>query len=431
MRNPDICTFRTLVLLFLFPVCQLSQPAAGQTRGQVLYAFTAPKPDCFGPAAPLIADSRGYLYGTTTGGGTYGNGCVFQLSPTKNGWVETVLCNFDGSYGTARVALIFDKAGNLYGAGGGGAYDAGIIFKLSPQPDGQWTETILHSFGNWGDGWDVEGNLILDKKGNLYGTTTSGGEKNGGTVFRLTPGANGWTETILYSFPGSIAGPDGDGPIGVVADRDGNLYGVTEFGGVQGDGAVFELTNDPNTNGNGYVETLIHNFDITDGYQPGSGLTIDRYGQLYGTTLAGGDTAACEYVGCGVVFKLAKDAEGNWNETILHEMTGSDGTFPLGPVVFDPKGNLYAVGQLGGIMGMGSVFMLTPTKSGPWTETVLHLFDFHLPNGKDGRSPYAGVIYGAGRVFGTTLAGGVNDAGIVFEGRPRDFLSDSPAARQW
>ena len=420
--NIRLCALASLLTTW---ACAVPATALGQPAGKVLYAFQ----ECGEPAAPLVADSRGNLYGSTTRGGAYGNGCVFQLSPTKDGWVETVFCNFDGSYGAALVALIFDKAGNLYGAGGGGEYDAGIVFELSPQPNGQWTETVLHSFGNWGDGWDIEGNLIFDKNGNLYGTTTSGGEKNGGTVFKLTPGANGWTETILYSFPGSIAGPDGDGPIGVVADLDGNLYGVTEFGGVQGDGAVFELTHDPNTNG--YVETLIHNFDITDGYQPGSGLTIDRYGQLYGTTLAGGDTAACEYVGCGVVFKLAKDAEGNWNETILHEMTGSDGTFPLGPVVFDPKGNLYAVGQLGGIMGMGSVFMLTPTKSGPWTETVLHLFDFQLPNGKDGRSPYAGVIYGAGRIFGTTLAGGVYDAGIVFEGRPRDFLPDSPAATQW
>ena len=390
----------------------LPSPTPAQSAGKVLYAFQ----ECGEPAAPLVTDIRGNLYGSTTRGGLYGNGCIFELSPTENGWAESVICNFDGSYGASLVALIFDKAGNLYGAGGGGAYDAGIVFELRPQPNGQWTETILHSFGNWGDGWDVEGNLFFDKKGNLYGTTKSGGEKNGGQVFKLSPGANGWTETILYSFPGSIAGPDGDGPIGVVADREGNLYGVTESGGALGYGAVFKLTHDPNSDG--YVETLIHNFELTDGYQPGSALTIDPYGQLYGTTLAGGNTALCDYVGCGVVFKLAKDAEGNWNETVLHEMTGTDGTFPLGPVVFDPKGNLYAVGQLGAIMGMGSVFMLTPTKSGPWTETVLHLFDFQFPNGKDGRSPYAGVIFDKGRIFGTTLAGGVNDAGIVFEGTP-------------
>ncbi|HTS05567.1 MAG TPA: choice-of-anchor tandem repeat GloVer-containing protein [Candidatus Eisenbacteria bacterium] len=373
---------------------------------------------CRQPQQPLRHDNKG---------GAYSNGCVFQLAPTKDGWVQSVIWNLNG-YGADHVALIFDNAGNLYGAGDAGAYNAGAIFELSPQPNGQWIETILHSFGNWGDGWDVEGNLFFDKKGNLYGTTKSGGEKNGGTVFKLTPGASGWTETILYSFPGSIAGPDGDGPIGAVPDREGNLYGVTEAGGAQGYGAVFEITQNPGTGE--YVETLIHNFNLLDGYQPGSALTIDSSGQLYGTTLAGGNTAACEAVGCGVVFKLAKDKAGNWNETILHEMTGSDGIFPLGPVVFDPKGNLYAVGQLGAIMGMGSVFMLTPTKSGPWTETVLHLFDFQFPNGKDGRSPYAGVFYKAGRIFGTTLGGGIYNAGIVFEGQAELQPDGLAASRQ-
>jgi uncharacterized repeat protein (TIGR03803 family) len=415
-----LCVFASLLTI---SASALPTPTPARSAGKVLYDFQ----ECGDPAAPLVADNRGNLYGMTTRGGAYSNGCVFELSPTKDGWVESVIWNLSG-YGADHVALIFDKAGNLYGAGDAGTYNGGAIFELSPQPNGQWTETILHSFGNWGDGWDVEGNLFFDKKGTLYGTTKSGGEKNGGTVFKLSPAANGWTETILYSFPASIAGPDGDGPIGVVADRDGNLYGVTESGGALGYGAVFKLTHDPNSDG--YVETLIHNFELTDGYQPGSALSMDRSGQLYGTTLAGGNTALCEFVGCGVVFKLTEDAQGNWNETILHEMTGSDGIFPLGPVVFDPKGNLYAVGQLGAIMGMGSVFMLTPTKSGAWKETVLHRFDFQLPNGKDGRSPYAGVIYDAGRIFGTTLAGGIYDSGIVFEGRTRDFLSDIHVATQ-
>jgi hypothetical protein len=116
-----------------------------------------------------------------------------------------------------------------------------------------------------------------------------------------------------------------------------------------------------------------------------------------------------------VVFQLTKDATGSWTENILLQMIGSDGTNPLGPVVFDRHGNLFAVGQYGGAYGIGSVFKLTPTASGPWKETVLHSFHFILPNGTDGSAPYAGVIVRHGRVFGTTSSGGIHDLGIVFE----------------
>lgn len=387
---------------------------AGQASGRVLYAFQAPLPSCFGPGASLIPDARGNLYGTTSGGGANGQGCVFELSPTAGGWVESVLWNLSGQ-GYSGGALVFDKVGNLYGMSGGGAYNAGAVFELSPSLDG-WTEAILHSFGSGNDGWDPQSNLIFDNAGNLYGTTeNSGGTRRGGTVFKLSPGPDGWSETILYAFPASIAGPDGDGPIGgVVIDRNGALYGVTQFGEANGDGAVYELI----PHGSGYKERIIHNFSIYDGLEPGSGLTIGPGPALYGTAYFGGDTNACPYVGCGIVFKLAKDAGGNWNETVLHEMSGTDGNYTVGPVVFDHAGRLYAAAESGGIMGMGSVFMLTPTLNGPWTETILHLFDFKFPDGKDGRSPYAGVIFGDGKVFGTTLGGGIHDAGIVFEITP-------------
>jgi len=110
----------------------------------------------------------------------------------------------------------------------------------------------------------------------------------------------------------------------------------------------------------------------------------------------------------------------------LHEMTGSDGSYTVGPVVFDSAGNLYAAAQFGGNNGMGSVFELTPTRSGPWKETMLHLFDYQFPNGKDGESPYAGVIFDRGRVFGTTSGGGGSyNSGTVFEITP---LENAPAA---
>jgi uncharacterized repeat protein (TIGR03803 family) len=409
-------------VMLILALASVTPSVFSQSDGRVLYAFADPLPNCFGPAAPLTVDSRGHIYGTATGGGTYGDGCVFELSPTPNGWIESTLWSFDGNGGLGGPVTL-DTAGSLYGTWGGGTYGAGVAFKLGPQRDGTWAETVMHTFGAGDDGRDPQSDLIFDGSGNLYGTTTSGGSRQGGTVFRLTPGASGWTETILYSFPASIAGPDGDVPIGgVVMGLKGELYGVTQAGGTNGYGAVFELA----PSGRSYAEKLIHSFDLSDGYQPGSGLTLSRSGDIYGTTLAGGDTSVCYYVGCGVVFELIRDANGDWNETVLHEMAVSDGADPLGPVVFDPSGSLYAAAQSGGAYDMGSVFRLTPTLGGNWSETVLHAFDFKFPNGEDGEHPYAGVVFEGGKVVGTAFSGGVNDSGIPFEIAPPQ--ADSPGA---
>jgi uncharacterized repeat protein (TIGR03803 family) len=408
--------FLTHLSVLIFALAVVSIAAFAQSRERVLYAF-AGLPDCGNlPAAPLVADEAGNLYGTTIDGGAYQHGCVFKLSRTGSTWNETVLYSFSGPDGDSpSSALVFDKAGNLYGTTlVGGAYGGGTAFELSPLPGGGWTETVLHSFGNGVDGYSTRSNLIFDESGNLYGTTnSSGGNRRGGSVFKLSPSQNGWTEMVLYTFPASIGGPDGDGPAGgVVMDREGKLYGATEFGGASGYGAVYELAR---LKDGKYRERIIHSFNLYDGFEPASGLTIDRHGILYGTTAFGGDVSACIYVGCGIVFQLTKDATGSWTENVLLQMIGSDGANPLGPVVFDRHGNLFAVGQYGGAYGIGSVFKLTPTASGPWKETVLHSFHFILPNGTDGSAPYAGVIVHHGRVFGTTSSGGIHDLGSVFE----------------
>jgi hypothetical protein len=249
-----------------------------------------------------------------------------------------------------------------------------------------------------------------------------------GTVFELSPGQNGWTETILYSFTGSINGPDGDVPIGgVVMDKQGKLYGATESGGEYGNGSVYMLA--PFTKG--YKEVIIHSFNGADGGQPSAGLTIGPGNQLYGTTSFGGTAPECPF--CGVIFSLSRQADGTWTETVLHAMLGSDGYLPVGPVVFDEKGNLYAASQSGGINAGGSVFMLTPTASGEWNETVLHLFDFKFPDGKDGQQPYAGVSYGKGKIVGTTASGGIYDKGIVFEATPPadDSINQPDHSTHW
>jgi uncharacterized repeat protein (TIGR03803 family) len=418
MRPSKLANSYKLVAVLTLLIASLSVSAMAQSREHVLYAFGGLAPGCGDPTAPLVADEAGNLYGTTPGGGANEDGCVFELSPSDKGWDYTLLYSFSGPDGEQPWAgLVFDKAGNLYGtARGGGAYGVGVAFEMSPAADGGWTETVLHSFGNGDDGSGPQSDLTFDDAGNLYGTTVgSGGERRGGTVYKLSPGLGGWTETVLYSFPASIAGPDGDSPAGgVVMDREGRLYGNTLVGGALGDGAVYELS----PSGGGYDEKVIYSFNVYDGLQPISGLTMDRNGNLYGTTSSGGDMSVCYYVGCGIVFELAKDSEGNWNEKVLHEMTGSDGSYTVGPVVFDSAGNLYAAAEFGGI-NLGSVFELTPTRTGPWKETVLHLFDYHLPNGKDGESPWAGVIFDRGRVFGTTASGGGSyNSGTVFEITP-------------
>ena len=412
-----------LYAFVIFAIVSFCMGTVAQSPERTIYAFSAPAPGCWDATAPLIADSDGNLYGTALGGGTNGYGCVFELSSGAGGWQYALLYSFSGSDGDGpAAALVFDKLGNLYGTTErGGAYDSGVAFQLSPSGSGTWTETVLHSFGSGDDGGAPASNLIFDQSGNIYGTTIwSGGNLKGGIVFRLSPGESDWIETILYSFPASISGPDGDRPVGgVVVDGNGNLYGNTLTGGKYGNGAVYELS----PSGTSYKEKIIYSFNLYDGSEPTSGIVMDKQGNIYGTTLAGGDTNACAFVGCGLVFELTKGATGKWTENILLAMKSTDGAYPVGPVVFDGAGNLYAAALTGGKYADGSVFLLAPTSSGPWKETVLHEFDYQpwAGHGTDGATPYAGVIVRSGRVFGTTALGGSDDDGTVFEiaaGRP-------------
>jgi uncharacterized repeat protein (TIGR03803 family) len=393
--------------------------ATAQSPEFAIYTF-AGAPDCGNlAAAAMISDSAGNLFGTTFDGGVNVKGCVFELSRSGNVWKETVLYSFSGADGYYPGAgLVFDKLGNLYGTTvRGGLYDAGVVFELSPSAGGSWTETVLHSFGSGVDGSAPESTLVFDKSGNLYGTTSSsGGNRRGGVVFELSPGQGGWTETILYSFPTSLSGPDGSVPAGgVVIDRKGRIYGNTTYGGAGGSGAVFELVP---SGGGRYKESLIHSFDITDGLNPGSGLAMDSKGNLYGTTTFGGNVSVCQYVGCGTVFELAADTQGNWTESVLLALSFGDGGDTVGPVALDRRGNVYAVARTGGANGQGSVIELTPGGNGSWAETILHSFHYTFPYGDDGQFPYAGVTVSRGKVFGTTSSGGAYDNGIVFEMNP-------------
>ncbi len=210
----------------------------------VLHSFNYNPPDQNDGAYPLggvIRDPAGNLYGVTNGGGSTGGGVVFELSPVTGGvWTETLLYTFsdttpDGA--NSYAGLVRDKAGNLFGTTAGENLmptASGTVFEV----DAADNETVLHFFaGPPADGASPKCNLILDGKGNLYGTTPGGGTYNSGVIFRLSPTASGWQETILYNFTG---GADGSDPQGTLLDSAGNLYGTTYLGGISS-GVVFKL----------------------------------------------------------------------------------------------------------------------------------------------------------------------------------------------
>jgi uncharacterized repeat protein (TIGR03803 family) len=374
-------------------VYELSPSADSRWKERILYQFGCGNGDGTEPGASLIFDSTGNLYGTTIYGGAHDAGTVFKLTSGSGGvWTESLLYSFTGNADGASpaAALVLNSAGNLYGTteygGSGGCWDqngypigCGVVFELMPTAQG-WKEAVLHSFAAGpNDGAFPAGALVLDQAGNLYGTTTVGG--NGaacyydnnpgcGTFFRLSPGKGGaWTETLLYDFT--------------------------------------EYRADP------------------------TNITMDSQGNFYGVTYADGTSAYCQY-GCGTVYELSPFHSGPWTERVLYNFGGfeEDGMYPLGPVTFDKSGVLYGTTSLGGSSsacdnaygGCGIVFQLSPSASGGWTEKVVHSFTGPY---KDGATPGTGVILdSAGNLFGTTNNGGLDDnfaytfGGTVFEITP-------------
>jgi uncharacterized repeat protein (TIGR03803 family) len=205
----------------------------------VLYSFTG-EPDGNYPLGDLIRDEAGNLYGVTYAGGTEQVGVVYQLTPSGSGWTENVLHSFSTSYDGQNpgAGLVFDKAGNLYGTtGGDGNQGIGTVFMLSPA-GGSWTSTVLHNFSKYEE---PAASLTWDAAGNLYGTTLRGGKDRGGTIFKMTPGRDGWTYSVLKEFDDPCTDgcfPNSD----VTIDASGNLYGTTEGGGTHGNGVVWQIT---------------------------------------------------------------------------------------------------------------------------------------------------------------------------------------------
>ena len=319
--------------------------------------FTEWNQDGGSPYGRVTIGPDGALYGTTRIGG-FGDGCreehgcgtVYKLQPQfGGGWKETLLYQFgyfDGDhpfYGD----VVFDRAGNLYGATiVGGANSEGSIFKLTPG-NGTWTETVAYSFRG-PDGSHPLNGPAIDASGNLYGTTSADGADGYGSVYRLQPSGSGWMETTLHNFQG---GSDGITPSsGVVLDQGGDLYGVTEGGGTAGGGTAFELTQ-----GAFGVWNMATLFGFRGAGFQGSyrTLAMDNAGNLYGTTAADGIYQH------GSVFK-ASFANGKWSYVSLHDFTGgNDGAYPYGVLSFDAAGNIYGTTSAGGAYGNGVVFQIT------------------------------------------------------------------------
>jgi uncharacterized repeat protein (TIGR03803 family) len=436
-------------------VAAAGRKAAAQEK--LLYSFGAASKDGSGPNASLISDSNGNFYGTTEAGGSHGAGTVFELSPAANEtWTENVLYNFGAAASDGEApqgSLLMDSLGNLYGTtSSGGTYGDGTVFELVHKADGAWTEKTLHEFAYSAgktDGSTPMGGLIFDYAGNLVGTTASGGTGNG-TVFQLKKESDeSWTEQVLYSFTydPSASPADGSQPQGnLVIDKKGNLYGTTLYGGNapaiafdNGAGTIFELS--PTANG-GYEESALYEFSSSDpqlipyegadGAYPAPNLVIDAQGNLYGIANAIFSYETFQADPTGVAFEVLADQVAN-GDLFLYEFGSypTDAVSPLSPPIRDAKGNLYGISGLGGSLNQGIVYKLSPSQN-EWSETVLYNFGSIE---HDGSIPLSFVTAGlerdaAGNLYGTTSDGGKYGQGTVFEipAAPMPLPQFSPAA---
>ncbi len=376
-------------------VFELSPDPDGSWTESILYDFceTYANSLCLDGAVPkagLILDAQGNLYGTTASGGAHscpfvGGGCgtIFELLPPSspgNTWTEVVLYNFCGNYSNGTCLdgavptsqLTFDASGSLYGttttggSGGnsGGCCVGGTVFQLSPHISG-WSETVLYNFCATGhnnicpDGAAPQAGVTFDRSGNLYGTTEGGGapkSQGEGTVYKLSHGSSGWTETVLLASNGPYG--NGENPLGAVSfDTYGNLYSTFSALGLNGGGGVFKLT--PGGNATEF------SFGMSDGNMPAAGVLVDsRHATLYGTTSSGGTSNG------GTVFSIVAPKQENVLYSFCSQTNCTDGDEPSASLVMDKSGNLYGTTKFGGASNLGSVFKVIPPPKPPTRHPV-------------------------------------------------------------
>jgi uncharacterized repeat protein (TIGR03803 family) len=424
-----------LVIALLVATNLFAQSNFAKSNATILYRFQNAADGAL-PAAPLVADASGNLYGTTGGANGPDYGSVFRFTPPTGGQCrdsqcgEATLYSFHGQLDGAGpvAALILDDEGNLYGTtSGGGANGVGTVFKLSPPPmgaSGEWTEQILHIFSGGEisgseDGADPVAPLVRDAAGNLYGVTSFGGAQGNGVIFELSLSTetgdwpDAWSEKILYTF-GNAYG-DCVEPENIVL-ADGALYGPCYGGGSEDNGLLFSLTR----SGNSWTYKTIYEFaGGRTGWRPLQ-IALGVDGNLYGTTFEGGIGNG------GIVFELLRPVrDGAWTERIIYDFPAYFGDHPLVSgvgVSFGPDGVLYGSEPHGG-NGFGSLYQLTPPSNPAerWAKIPLYAF----PGGFGGDFPEGPPVSSGGVLYGTTGAGGylvpcddVEGCGTVYAVKP-------------
>ncbi len=410
----------SVFLLAVFTALPTSFASAQET---VLYNFSIQANDGYFPIGDLVADKAGNLYGATYAGGTSNSGMVFKLAKpsTKGGaWTETILYSFTGGVdgGNPDGGVIFDSHGNLYGStysGGGESYPSGVVYELSPPASGAktWTETVLFNLGSSpaAVGLNPQGSLAIDAAGNLFGVASQGGAGNSsncgdtgcGTVFELQPPSSAgekWTLLDIHDF--LVGDSDGIAPNTIQLGPGGVLYGTTCCAYPDYySGTVFTLS-PPASSGGAWTERILNSFaSVGDGYYQNAVTPNGKAGGLVGTNAYnfGG--------GYGTVYLLTptRNKGSQWDQTILYTFTdGTDGARPMGGVVVDSSGNIYGTTLQGGTDNNGTVFELLPPASsgGDWTFKTLYSF----AGGIDGSGPGGNLLLRGGVIYGTTTGGG-------------------------
>ena len=362
------------------------------------------------PVAPLLRASDGSFYGTTQYGGFDGHGTIFRVTQTASGFETTTIHNFRGATDGARpyAGLIQGSDGSFYGtATEGGTAGAGTAFRLAPNADGSgFTFTTIHHFA--ANTSFPRARLLQTSDGSFYGTTQGGGTNQAGTVYKLTPDGNGgFAFSVLHSFHPSTTGQS---PLaGLIQGSDGNLYGTTLDGGPRdqfgngGWGTVYKMVPD------GSSVTVLRSFRYEEGRQLWGELVQGTDGDFYGMAHAGGPEDA------GSVFKVSATGVFTLLHTFTYA-TKENGLLPKGALVQGPDGTFYGTTTQGGVStpnaqyGHGTVFKMTVSGS-TGTVTTLHRFDNSASQGRD---PEAGVVLGDdGFLYGTT-AGGALGRGTAF-----------------
>src|SRR5215813_5578356 len=389
-------------------VIALSLVTATATTTDVIFSFN--EDDGEYADTDLETDSAGNIYGTTVLGGDHGSGTVFQLTPTLNGWVQNVLYSFTGGAdgGEPYKGVSIDGQGNLYGTavtGGSGGCEGGcgVAYKLT-NSGGTWAQTVIHAFTGGDDGSGPGARVTVDRNGNVYGMTPTGGTYGVGTIYRLHPHAGGYTFQVIHTFTGGNDGATGSA--GRMLLQNGRLFGAATAGGIYGSGVAFELT--PTAVGEWDFRTLYSFHGQPDGSFPYGALLRAGSGKIYGTTYYGGKN------GIGSVYELSPRHVGEWDGRVIYSFqSGNDGNSPISNLVQDAAGNLYGTTSEGGL-GSGVIFKLSPSGN-QWTESVVH--EFAGP--PDGGFSYNGMVVDRfGNFYGATVHGGTADDGSVYQFTP-------------